>query len=167
MVHLNSLKVMIIKDYLTKNFDLGERTGQKADAQQVAMDMRSARTLDSQRSFCRDDWLTKAQVQCFFSRLAYARRKQGYSGDNTSKDDTNQDEEDEERCKDLGLKHPIAFDVCNLCQCFHDNKLSSFNVNTLKYMCRYFEIAFKCRDLKRDLLLEVSELVKECQCSKK
>ena len=52
-----------MKDYLTKKFDLGERTGQKADAQQVAMDMRSARTLDNQRVFCRDDWLTKAQVQ--------------------------------------------------------------------------------------------------------
>ena len=82
---------MIMKGYLTKKFDLGERTGQKADAQQVAMDMRSARTLDNQRIFCRDDWLTKAQVQCFFSRLASARRKQGCGGDNTSKDDTNQD----------------------------------------------------------------------------
>ena len=104
-----------------KKFDLGERTGQKADAQQVAMGMRSARTLDNQRIFCRHGWPTKAQVQGFFSRLASARRKQGYSGDNTSKDDTNQGEEDEERCKDveevmenLGLKHPIVFDLYNL-----------------------------------------------------
>ena len=57
--------------------------------------------------------------------------------------------------------------VNNLCQYFHDNKLSSFNVNMLKDMCRYFEIPFKSRDLKRDLLIKVSDLVKECQCSKK
>ena len=66
-----------VKDYLTKKFDLEERTGQEGDAQQVAMDMHSARTLDNQRIFCRDDWLTKAQVQGFFSRFASARRKQG------------------------------------------------------------------------------------------
>ena len=69
--------------------------------------------------------------------------------------------------ENLGLKHPIVFDLYNLCQYFHDNKLSTFNVNMLKDMCRYFEIPFKCRDLKRDLLLKVSDLVKECQCSKK
>ena len=142
---------------------MGERTGQKADAQQVAMDMRSARTLDNQRIFCRDDWLTK--VQGFFSCLASTRRKQGYNVDNTSKDHTNEDEEDEEQCQDaeevmenLSLKHPIVFDVYNLCQYFHDNKLSSFNVNMLKDMSRCFEIPFKSRDLKRDLLLKVSDL---------
>ena len=69
--------------------------------------------------------------------------------------------------ENLGLKHPIVFAVYNLCQYFHDNKLSSFNVNMSKDMCRYFEIPFKSRDLKRDLLLKASNLVKECQCSKK
>ena len=37
-----------VKDYLTKKFDLGEKTGQKATAEQVAKDMRNARTLDNQ-----------------------------------------------------------------------------------------------------------------------
>ena len=32
----------------------------------------------------------------------------------------------------------------------------------LKDMCGYFEIPYKSRDLKRDLLAKVSELVKEC-----
>ena len=67
----------------------------------------------------------------------------------------------------LGLKHPIIFDVYNLCQYHHGNKLSSFNVSMLKDMYRYFEIPYKSRDLKRDLLAKVSELVKECECSKK
>ena len=62
-----------VKDYLTKKFDLGEKTGQKATAEQVAKDMRNARTLDNQKLFGRDEWLTKAQVQGFFSRLASAR----------------------------------------------------------------------------------------------
>ena len=33
-------------------------------------------------------------------------------------------------------------------------------------MCGYFEIPYKSRDLKRDLLAKVSELVQECVCSK-
>ena len=69
--------------------------------------------------------------------------------------------------ENLGLKHPIIFDVCNLCQYYHSNKLSSFNVRMLKDMCGYFEIPYESRDLKRDLLAKVSELVKECECSKK
>jgi len=52
-----------VKDYLTKKFDIGEKTGQKVSTEQVAKDMRNARTHDSQRLFGREDWLTKLQVQ--------------------------------------------------------------------------------------------------------
>ena len=45
---------------------------------------------------------------------------------------------------------------------YHSNKLSSFNVSLSKDMCWYFEIPYKSRDLKRDLLAKVSELVKGC-----
>ena len=37
-----------IKDYLTKGFDIGEKTGQNISAEQVAKDMRNARTHDNQ-----------------------------------------------------------------------------------------------------------------------
>ena len=160
-----------VKQYLTKKFDLGEKTGQKASAEQVANDMRNARNLDNQRLFGRDDWLTKAQVQGFFSRLASTRRKRSYGVD-TSEEDEEEDEAGEhchaveEVIEFLGVKHPIVFDVFNLCEYYHSNKLSSFNVNMLKDMCRYFEIPYKSRDLKSQLLVKVSELVKDCECSK-
>ena len=73
-----------VKDYLTKKFDIGEKTGQKVSAEQVTKDMRNARTHDNKRLFAKDDWLTKLQVQGFFSRLASARRKQGWYGADTS-----------------------------------------------------------------------------------
>ena len=72
----------------------------------------------------------------------------------------------EEVIENLGLKHPIIFDVYNLCQYYHSNKLSSFNVSMLKDMCGYFEIPFKYRDPERNLLAKVSGVVKECACSK-
>lgn len=161
-----------VKEYLTEKFDFGEKIGQKASAEQVAKDMRNARNLDNQRLFARDDWLTKTQVQGFFSRLASTRRRQG-SGVDTSEEDEEEDDVGEhcrtveEVIEGLGLKHPIVFDVFNLCEYYNSNKLSSFNVNTLKDMCRYFEIPFKSKDLKRHLLAKVSELVKDCECSKR
>lgn len=43
----------------------------------LTADMRVPINLDSSRVFERKDWLTKTQVQGFFSRLAAARRRQG------------------------------------------------------------------------------------------
>ena len=85
-----------VKDYLTKKFDIGEKTGQKASAEQVAKDMRNARTHDNQRRFGREEWLTKLQVQGFFSRLASSRRRQGWHAD-TSEEYNEGDEVGEER----------------------------------------------------------------------
>ena len=42
-----------VKDYLTKKFNIGEKTGQKVSVAQVAKDMRNARTHDNQRLFGR------------------------------------------------------------------------------------------------------------------
>ena len=53
----------------------------------------------------------------------------------------------EEVIENLGLKHPIIFDVYNLCEHYHSNKLSPFSVSMLKDMCGYFEIPYKSRDL--------------------
>ena len=115
---------------------------------------------------------TKLQIQGFFSRLASSRRKQGRYGADTSEEDNEGDEVGEQRLvveemiENLGLKHLIIFNVYNLCQYYHSNKWSSFNVSMLKDMCGYFEILCKSGDLKRDLLAEVSELLQECECSK-
>ena len=63
-----------VKEYLTARFTPGERTGRKADPAQVAVDMRNAKNESNARLFTREQWLTKSQVQSFFSRLAAMRR---------------------------------------------------------------------------------------------
>ena len=137
----------------------------KVSAEQVAKDMRNAKSHDNQRLFGREDWLTKLQVQGFFSHLACARRKQGWYGADTS-EEVDEGDKVGEQChaveviENLGLKHSIIFDVYNVCQYYHSNKLPSFNVSMLKDMCGYFEIPYKSRDLKRDLLAKVSELLR-------
>lgn len=67
-----------VKNYLTARFDLGEQTGRKADPQQVSSDMRKTTDEQNNRLFDRKEWLTKSQVQGFFSRLASSRRRQQY-----------------------------------------------------------------------------------------
>ena len=57
-------------------FDQGEQSGLKADPQQVSNDMCKTRDEQNRRLFERDEWLTKSQVQGFFSRLAASRRRQ-------------------------------------------------------------------------------------------
>ena len=63
-----------LTQYLTRKFDLGEATGQKADPGQVTTDMRKACDESGQRIFSRENWLSSNQVKNFFSRLA-AKKK--------------------------------------------------------------------------------------------
>ena len=44
-----------VKQYLTTRFELGERTGNKADRRKVAADMRTSRKPDGSRMFERKD----------------------------------------------------------------------------------------------------------------
>ena len=66
-----------VKNYLTGRFDLGEQTGHKADPKWVSNDVRMTRDdKQNNRLFDRQEWLSKSQVQGFFSRLAASRRRQ-------------------------------------------------------------------------------------------
>jgi Arf-GAP/Rho-GAP domain/ANK repeat/PH domain-containing protein 3 len=177
-----------VKLYLKAKFDLGERTGEKADSQQVALDMRNARNEDGDRLFQRDQWLTKNQVKGFFSRLAVARRKN--VGTNDSEDDLvslseiddvsgNQWmeeleslQEEQERCSlleavesQMGVTHPIIFDTYDLCECNEQNRLNVFKIVMLKEICSTFDIAFKSRETKGMLLAKLKEMLDQCSCS--
>ena len=61
------------KSYLQSRFSVGVETGRKCDPGQVSADMRIARNPDGTRKFSRDEWLTKIQVQAFFSDLLQHR----------------------------------------------------------------------------------------------
>ena len=84
-----------VKAYLSKIFETGEKTGRKADQGQVAADMRKARDIDGARTFKRSEWLTKTQVQGFFSRLAALKRGKGASSQVLDEDEGIIIEEDE------------------------------------------------------------------------
>ena len=162
-----------VKEYLTARFTLGERTGCKADPAQVAVDMRNAKNDSNERLFARTEWMTKTQVQSFFSRLAATRRKdQGIVGilpdqeEDTQclQEDSNRQELIDEVNKQLNVSHPICYDTYDLCERYHSNTLQQFNVAMLKTICSYFEIPVKSRDKKKVLMDKLSEMISKCQC---
>ena len=170
-----------VRDYLQKKFEIGQQTGRKEDPAQVADDMRRARNAKGERMFTRTEWLTKLQVQGFFSRLSARQRLTGrkeFTPDEVT-DDLDEETEEEHASRqdenafneihdaavsEIGVIHPVMCNVYNLCEMVAENKLSSFKVKMLREICTYFEIRFKIRDTKSELVKKLTEMVLGCGC---
>ena len=148
-----------VKEYLTAKFEIGERTGRKADPAQVEKDMRNARNPSNERLFNSKEWLTKSQIQSFFSRLAASRRKERgiVRLSVEQEEDVECLVEDAERqglmakiTDEVGLKHPITYDIYDLCELHQCNKLSTFNIPMLKNILSHLDICFKSKEKKSE-----------------
>ena len=162
-----------VKEYLTARFSLRERSGHKADPAQVAVEMRNAKNESNERLFTRTEWMTKTQIQSFFSRLAATRRKDqgmvGISPDQEEdaeclQEDANRQDLIEKVNTQLNVLHPICYDKFDLCERYHSNTLQEFSVAMLKIICSHFEIPLKSRDKKKVLIDRLSEMISECKC---
>lgn len=177
-----------VKSFLKDRFNAGAQTGRKADPAQVAADIRKVRNSDGTRKFSSNEWLTKAQVQSFFSRLSSLNRKAGRTlqrdnveGDNEDGNDEDDDllleeeleyldeklrnEEIDDICNQVSVIHPIMYDGYDLCEQVRLYKLSAFTVSTLRTMCKHFELSFRSKDNKPCLMDKIKEMVRECSCS--
>ena len=79
------------KSYLLDMFWMGEETGKKVTASDVAFQMKSLRDETGQKMFTKIDWLTEQQIARYFSRLS-ALNKSGRLP-RTSSVSMNEDEE--------------------------------------------------------------------------
>jgi Arf-GAP/Rho-GAP domain/ANK repeat/PH domain-containing protein 3 len=162
-----------VKEYLTARFLIGEKTGCKADPNQVEKDMRTSRNPSNERKFNCKEWLTKTQIKGFFSRLAASRRKEnGLVGMSLECEedveclvrDSERQELIESITHELGLKHPITFDTYDLCEYYHSKKLSNFNVPMLKNILCHLEVNFKSKDKKQILVDKLKNVISQCEC---
>lgn len=173
----NPLITNCAKKYLAAKFDLGELSGQKADPNKVALDMRTARDEDNKKLFKREEWLKSSQIKGFFSRLAATRRRQACSPraavceEECNLDELQQEEDAEDRQKlvekiadEVGLKHPVTYDCYDLCNLRIRNKLDSFNVAMLREILNTLQVTYKCRQRKSELLSLLKEVLEECSC---
>ena len=168
-----------VKSYLQSRFSVGVETGRKSDPGQVSADMRIAKNPDGTRKFWRDEWLTKKQVQAFFSRLAAAQRRQLTPAEVTEDgrgvlleeevaqlEQKNRDEDVHEILLQIGVENPITNHGYNIYDLVKTGALSRFTVKELKVMCDNFELLpRKSTDKKSTLIGHVTDTVKECSCS--
>ena len=169
---------------LTTRFEMGERTGKKANSEEIERQMRNARNGRNERLFQREEWPTKTQMMfCFFfffSCLASRQRTRGQ--DVVSKEqefEITADENDyieafigdadrnnllDDIQRRIGLEHPIVNDPYDLCAYHKEGKLQAFNVAMLKTILRHFEVPFRAKDRKTDLIRLLTEVIQECNC---
>ena len=137
------------------------RHWQKPNPEKVAKDMRTACTIDGERMFDRTEWLSNIQIQGFFSRFCLNKQRskiQQESDDATVADDEDDhlmeasaSDVDEERLRkarnaimdEIGLKHPIMFDIYDVCSLAREARLPSRKVKMLRDMCKHSELALK------------------------
>ena len=150
---------------------LGEKTGRKEDPSQVEKDIRNVRK-SNERQFSRKEWLTKTQIKSFFSRLAASRRKDvvGIALDQLEEvqclvEDSERQQLMEKLNVEIGLQHPITYDVYDLCDYYRQDKLTAFNVAMLKSICSHLEVPYKSKDKKSVLVSKLKQVISECQCA--
>ncbi|KAK3735185.1 hypothetical protein QZH41_000471 [Actinostola sp. cb2023] len=157
-------------------FELGERTRRKANPDQVALEMRNARNEQNERLFEREEWLSKTQIAGFFSRLA-ARGQKSSGQEAAIEPETDDDRADIEaeiresdRCdliheinEQIGLKHPIIYDTYDLCDYYRKEKINAFNVAMLKTILSNFEVPYRAKDRKAELVRLLCGVIMECQ----
>ena len=146
---------------MNAKFELGERTDLKADHNQVSADRRNARDeeINYNRRFSREEWLTQNQIKSYFSRLASAKGKGQQTDDlddQAELEDILGEQEENSRqllinsiIEKINLRHPICYDVYDLCEYCKRSKLSKFNVVMLKAILKNFDISFKSKARKK------------------
>ena len=164
-----------VKNYLEAKYLAGEKTGHKADPDQVVADMRTARNENGNRLFARNEWLNATQIKGFFSRMTAKRRKLQGRFDNIVLTDVDVEclEQQSERhtqieeiLEHLAVKHPIVYEVYDLCEYHQKRKLPSFGVKMLKEICKHFDLSFRSTDGKQKLISNIELMILECDCNK-
>ena len=105
--------------------------------------MRKAKGENGERLFSREEWLTKAQIQGFFSRLSSSRRRRAGPSPSITVDDRSDEELIDENevnhmtvvelvVTEIGLTHPIVYDIYDLCDYVKKEKLNHFTFSCLR-----------------------------------
>ena len=158
---------------------MGERTGKKANPEEIERQMRNARNERNERLFQREEWLIKTQIMGFFHaslhgrelavRMLHQRNRHLILQQMRMTTSTPSFETDRNNLLDdiqsrIGLEHPIVYETYDLCAYHKEGKLQAFNVAMLKTILRHFEVTFRAKDGKADLIKLLTEVIQECNC---
>ena len=130
--------------FLIEKFTEGASGGQKADANQVAKEMKVLRGKDGNLLFQPEEWRTAKQISSFFSRFAALQRRTAGESDKELDEEDLLAIENEEAMQTLheaviedmeGPDHPIIVNGFNICELSRTSKLNKLKVTQLRDIC--------------------------------
>lgn len=165
-----------VKTYLTKKFEEGLRTGNKADPMQVAREMKTLRDEDGQSTFKPEEWRTVQQISSLFSRQTAVQRHRGVDAEEIPQEDIEAAESEvalgtlrslamDDLCKS---SHPIIVGVSNICELVKTNKLGSLKLVFLKEICEKLHLTTTGPLSRKKTFIDAIEAFSEsCACFQK
>lgn len=175
-----------VKAFLIEKFEMGERSGNKADPLSVSREMKLKKDQTGKLFFAPDEWKTAQQIKSFFSRYSATLRQQrmgidlGVEAAEQEKEELAEEDlealETEATLQDLRSavldevnrpEHPIQVGQINICQLSQDGKLNSLKITQLKAICNTLELEINGSQARKKGFIEpLEELVKRCDCHK-
>ncbi|CAH3124606.1 unnamed protein product [Pocillopora meandrina] len=136
------------KEYLSAKFQIGERTGLKADPASVATAVRKAKDVNGEQLFDNDD-----EDEDHTAHLPRENHSQEMRDNIVTS-------------MSIQNAHPIVYDSLNICELVQKSKLASFSIKLLQEICSSFGLDISNIKIKRKqpYINILRELVKGCKC---
>ena len=131
------------KEYLLQEFNIGQSTGKKAQAEAVAKDTRRAKGSDGKRLFSVAEFLSPQQMASYFSRLASKGKKGLLSQEDIhamEEEEANFDNARQDILSSLQGKHPIVLGQYNICELTGSGELKKMRLGLLQHTCESFDV---------------------------
>ena len=166
-----------VKLFLIAIFNEGQRSGIKANPQEVAHIMKHKLNESGKLAFHPDEWRTAKQIASFFSRMSSVQK------DHVTIDAVEAAELDDDDCDalvqeqewhdmkaavfdQLDYQHPLMYEDFNLCQLAQTNGIGKLKLKCLKDICGHFNVQIKGPKTRKDSYVNPPlDLILSCQCS--
>lgn len=150
------------REFLTRKFEEGEKSGNKHKAEEVAKEMRRVKNTEGKRRFTVDEFLTEQQITSFFSRLASKKRKITGPDFKASQEEAMRKELEDNLMKVLSC-HPITYEDLDLCNMSPGN-IAKLKLVRIKAICMHFGIVDIPGKKKAHYVEKLMSELAKCPC---
>ncbi|KAK3716900.1 hypothetical protein QZH41_017016, partial [Actinostola sp. cb2023] len=154
------------KAYLENKFQVGERTGVKANPEDVAKEMRCVRDDTDQRVFRVEEFLRPAQITSYFSRMAAKRKVPVTASDDEAEEyrrhQTAARDNVIHALQEIESRHPILYSRTNLCS-LEEKQIAAFKMTQLRSIVNHFGVTADGRT-KIAFVEAITSFLSKCSC---
>ncbi|KAK3745253.1 hypothetical protein QZH41_010887, partial [Actinostola sp. cb2023] len=154
------------KAYLENKFQVGERTGVKANPEDVAKEMRCVRDDTDQRFFRVEEFLRPAQITSYFSRMAAKRKVPVTASDDEAEEyrrhQTAARDNVIHALQETESRHPILYSRTNLCS-LEEKQIAAFKMTQLRSIVNHFGVKADGRT-KIAFVEAITSFLSKCSC---